>query len=51
MKHIQNLVLAHLDVDSVLSDQQWGFLQGRSTAGALLNELTVGIGLLRVALK
>ena len=36
-KHIKNLILAHLDVDSVLSDRQWGFLQDRLTIGALLN--------------
>ena len=35
-KHIQGLLLDHLDVYSPLSNQQWGFTTGRSTVTALI---------------
>ena len=34
-KHIQSVMLEHLEVHSPISEHQWGFVKGRSTTGAL----------------
>ena len=36
-KHIQSVILEHLEVHSPISEHQWGFVKGRSTTGTLLS--------------
>ena len=36
-KHVHSHLLEHLYERSLISQHQWGFLQGRSTTGALVN--------------
>ena len=35
-RHVQHLLLSHIMEKSLISNSQWGFLQGRSTTSALL---------------
>jgi len=37
VEHVQAFLFEHLEEHSPISEQQWGFVKGRSTVGALLS--------------
>ena len=50
-RHIQGLILDHLDTSSPLSNQQWGFTAGRSTVTALISTVNEWFKLLEDGLE
>ena len=50
-RHIQGLILDHLDASFPLSNQQWGFTAGRSTVTTLISTVNEWFKLLEDGLE